>query len=69
MPKGNYAYRLAQFITSAVRTNGIKGPVSITAFGDVMQLSRSTQEVLSATGINITHVPNGLFRFHEFVIG
>ncbi|WOG97239.1 hypothetical protein DCAR_0416579 [Daucus carota subsp. sativus] len=59
LPKGNYAYRLAQCITSAVRANGIKGPISITAFGDVMQLSRSTQEVLSATGINITHVPNG----------
>ncbi|KAL8134253.1 uncharacterized protein LOC141712854 [Apium graveolens] len=59
LPRGNYAYTLAHFITSAVRTNGIKGPISITAFGDVMQLSRSTQEILSSTGINITHVPNG----------
>lgn len=63
LPKGNHAYRLAHFITSAVRANGIKGPISITAFGDVMQLSRPKQEILSATGINITHVPNGLSPF------
>ncbi|KAI3774430.1 hypothetical protein L1987_48985 [Smallanthus sonchifolius] len=52
-------YKLTQFITSAVRTVGIKGPIQITAFGDVLQLSRSNQEALSSTGINLTHIPNG----------
>ncbi|KAL8234495.1 hypothetical protein R6Q59_020595 [Mikania micrantha] len=52
-------YKVTQFITSAVRTVGIKGPIQITAFGDVLQLSRSNQEALSSTGINLTHIPNG----------
>ncbi|KAJ6777178.1 LIMKAIN B LKAP [Salix koriyanagi] len=39
--------------------NGIKGPVQITAFGDVLQLSRANQEALSSTGINLAHIPNG----------
>ncbi|KAI7748528.1 hypothetical protein M8C21_024096 [Ambrosia artemisiifolia] len=52
-------YKVTQFITSAVRSVGIKGPIQITAFGDVVQLSRSNQEALSSTGINLTHIPNG----------
>ncbi|XWS44792.1 hypothetical protein CRYUN_Cryun15aG0078800 [Craigia yunnanensis] len=45
-------------ITFAVRANGIKGPVQITAFGNILQLSRTNQEALPSTGINIAHVPN-----------
>lgn len=52
-------FRVGQSITAAVRANGIKGPVLITAFGDMLQLSRSNQEALSATGINLTHIPHG----------
>ncbi|KAJ0743774.1 putative NYN domain, limkain-b1-type, meiosis regulator and mRNA stability factor 1 [Helianthus annuus] len=52
-------YKVTHFITSAVRSVGIKGPIQITAFGDVVQLSRSNQEALSSTGINLTHIPNG----------
>ncbi|XP_076903081.1 uncharacterized protein LOC143558036 [Bidens hawaiensis] len=52
-------FKVTQFITSAVRSVGIKGPIQVTAFGDVMQLSRANQEALSSTGINLTHVPNG----------
>ncbi|XP_052111615.1 uncharacterized protein LOC107470333 [Arachis duranensis] len=51
--------KIATVITEAVRANGIKGPVHITAFGDVLQLSRSNQEALSYTGIHLAHVPNG----------
>ncbi|KAE8728284.1 hypothetical protein F3Y22_tig00004630pilonHSYRG00110 [Hibiscus syriacus] len=58
-PAGFNAIKIAQLITSAVRTNGIKGPVQITAFGDISQLSRINQEALSATGVNLSHVPNG----------
>ncbi|KAJ0238299.1 putative endonuclease or glycosyl hydrolase [Hirschfeldia incana] len=57
LPTGANVFKVAQSITSAVRINGIKGPITITAFGDVSQLSRTNQEALSATGINLTHVP------------
>ncbi|KAK8710018.1 hypothetical protein V6N13_145362 [Hibiscus sabdariffa] len=58
-PVGFNAFKISHMITSAVRANGIKGPVQITAFGDISQLSRTNQEALSATGINLSHVPNG----------
>ncbi|KAK3032190.1 hypothetical protein RJ639_035902 [Escallonia herrerae] len=59
LPFDMNAFRVAQSITAAIRTNGIKGPIQITAFGDVFQLSRRNQEALSSTGINITHIPHG----------
>ncbi|KAL1536654.1 hypothetical protein AAHA92_29269 [Salvia divinorum] len=59
VPVNGNAFRVAQSITNAIRANGIKGPIEITAFGDVMQISRTNQEALSATGINLTHVPSG----------
>ncbi|CAN7046395.1 unnamed protein product [Brassica rapa subsp. trilocularis] len=59
LPSGANVFRVAQSITAAVRFNGIKGPITITAFGDVLQLSRTNQEALSATGINLAHVPQG----------
>ncbi|CAI9766979.1 unnamed protein product [Fraxinus pennsylvanica] len=59
LPINVNVYRVAQCITNAIRANGIKGPVQITAFGDVMQLSRANQQALSATGINLSHIPSG----------
>ncbi|KAL5714926.1 hypothetical protein ACHQM5_016825 [Ranunculus cassubicifolius] len=59
IPNGVNALRVAKNITSAIRANGIKGPVSITAFGDFMQFSRATQENLSITGVSLNHVPSG----------
>ncbi|KAF8058372.1 hypothetical protein N665_1247s0002 [Sinapis alba] len=59
LPTGANVFKVAQSITAAVRFNGIKGPIKITAFGDVLQLSRTNQEALSSTGINLTHVPQG----------
>ncbi|XP_072969921.1 uncharacterized protein [Typha angustifolia] len=58
IPGGVNVFRVANRITSALRSSGIKGPVAITAFGDVAQLSRSTQEALISTGISLTHVPH-----------
>ncbi|XP_006351015.1 uncharacterized protein [Solanum tuberosum] len=58
-PAGVNVFKIAQSITAAIRANGIKGPINITAFGDVLQLSRMNQEALSSTGINLAHVPNG----------
>lgn len=59
MPCNSNVFKVAQCITNAVRANGIKGSLQITAFGDVMQISRTNQEALSSTGINLTHVPSG----------
>uniref|UniRef100_A0A1J3G7I0 Meiosis arrest female protein 1 n=1 Tax=Noccaea caerulescens TaxID=107243 RepID=A0A1J3G7I0_NOCCA len=59
LPAGANVFRVAQSITGAIRNSGIKGPIAITAFGDVLQLPRSNQEALSATGISLTHVPQG----------
>lgn len=61
LPAGANVFKVGQSIAAAVRANGIKGPVQITAFGDMLQLSRSSQEALSATGINLTHIPHGSF--------
>ncbi|KAJ4950274.1 hypothetical protein NE237_027106 [Protea cynaroides] len=59
VPAGTNVFRVTQRITSALRANGIKGPVTITAFGDVMQLSRSNSEALSSTGVCLNHIPHG----------
>ncbi|VVB18037.1 unnamed protein product [Arabis nemorensis] len=58
-PADTNVFKVSQTITSAVRFNGIKGPITITAFGDLLQLSRTNQEALFATGISFTHVPQG----------
>ncbi|KAL5224939.1 hypothetical protein ABZP36_011578 [Zizania latifolia] len=57
LPNGVDAYRVAPRVTAAVRSAGIRGPLSITAFGDVIQIARSSQENLVATGVSISHVP------------
>ncbi|KAF8657871.1 hypothetical protein HU200_059681 [Digitaria exilis] len=57
IPNGVNVCRLAPRVAAAVRAAGIRGPLSITAFGDVLQLARSSQEALAATGVSISHVP------------
>lgn len=59
LPATANVFKLAHSITGAIRNSGIKGPISITAFGDVLNLPRSNQEALSSTGISLTHVPQG----------
>lgn len=69
IPANTPAFRVPQTITAAIRANGIKGPIQITAFGDVMQMSKASQEALSSTGVNLSHVPNGFFLFlHYFCL-
>ncbi|KAF0889219.1 hypothetical protein E2562_022471 [Oryza meyeriana var. granulata] len=58
IPNGVSACRFAPRVTAALRSAGIRGPLSITAFGDVIQLARSSQEDLLTTGVSISHVPN-----------
>ncbi|XP_071674959.1 uncharacterized protein [Lolium perenne] len=57
LPPGANPCRVAPRITAALRAAGIRGPVEITAFGDVFTLRRSVQEVLAATGVAFSHVP------------
>ncbi|CAL8163259.1 unnamed protein product [Prunus armeniaca] len=59
LPAGVNVFKVSYAITTAIRTSGIKGPIQITAFGDMLQLSRANQEALSSTGVNLTHVPHG----------
>ncbi|PON44951.1 Meiosis arrest female protein [Parasponia andersonii] len=59
VPSGINVFKISHTITAAIRANGIKGPIEITAFGDMVQLSRLKQEALSSTGINLTHIPSG----------
>lgn len=61
IPSGVNAFRVPHRIISALRAHGIRGPVSITAFGDVSQLSRSTQDALYTSGVCLNHVPNCQF--------
>ncbi|XP_078434643.1 uncharacterized protein LOC144705726 [Wolffia australiana] len=58
VPNGVNAFRVSHRIISALRVHGIRGPVSITAFGDITRLSRSIQDALCASGVCLTHVPN-----------
>ncbi|KAK7330596.1 hypothetical protein VNO77_24792 [Canavalia gladiata] len=58
VPTGFDASKVAPAIMDAVRANGIKGPLTITAFGDVHSLSKANQEALAYTGIRFTHVFN-----------
>ncbi|XP_028798345.1 uncharacterized protein LOC114753793 [Neltuma alba] len=59
LPADVNGYRITHCITEALRAKGIKGPLQIKAFGDVLRLPIANQEALSSTGINLVHVPNG----------
>ncbi|XP_021713948.1 uncharacterized protein LOC110682046 isoform X1 [Chenopodium quinoa] len=59
VPNGINVFKITHGITSAIRENGIKGPVQVTAFGDVVCLSRANQEALTSTGVNLVHIPRG----------
>uniref|UniRef100_A0A453K9K6 NYN domain-containing protein n=1 Tax=Aegilops tauschii subsp. strangulata TaxID=200361 RepID=A0A453K9K6_AEGTS len=73
VPQNVNVCRVAQRVSAALRAAGVRGPLSITAFGDVVQLSRAAQEALVATGVVISHVPSScvlpshlLFRYTPF---
>ncbi|RDX69328.1 hypothetical protein CR513_51570, partial [Mucuna pruriens] len=57
VPAGVEASKVVPAITQAVRANGIKGPLHITAFGDVQQLSKPNQDALACTGVQFIHLP------------
>ncbi|CAJ1974623.1 unnamed protein product [Sphenostylis stenocarpa] len=68
VPVGVDVWDVAPAITKAVRASGIKGPLRINAFGDVMQLSKSNREALSHTGIDFTHNPGGKDNADRFLL-
>ncbi|CAN6282537.1 unnamed protein product, partial [Urochloa humidicola] len=49
--------RVAPLVSAALRAASIHGPLSITTFGDMLQLVQISQEALGATGISISHIP------------
>lgn len=68
LPADVNGYKVTRFITEALRSKGIKGPLQIKAFGDVLRLSHANQEALSSTGINLVHIPYGLSVNHVFYV-
>ncbi|TKV99451.1 hypothetical protein SEVIR_8G044400v4 [Setaria viridis] len=44
-------------LTAALRRAGIRGPVNVTAFGDVTLIPRAEREALTDTGVSLSHVP------------
>uniref|UniRef100_A0A7N0ZXM2 HTH OST-type domain-containing protein n=1 Tax=Kalanchoe fedtschenkoi TaxID=63787 RepID=A0A7N0ZXM2_KALFE len=59
LPLAANAYRIPHNITAALRANGIRGPLHISAFGNVFKLPKTTQDALSSTGITLSHIPSG----------
>ncbi|KAK4264811.1 hypothetical protein QN277_025939 [Acacia crassicarpa] len=59
LPADVNGYRITHWLTEALRAKGMKGPLQIKAFGDVLRLSTANQEALSSTGINLVHIPDG----------
>ncbi|CAL0327573.1 unnamed protein product [Lupinus luteus] len=56
LPNGINVCKIAPAIMEAVRANGIKGPLHISGFGNVLQFSKANQQALAYTGIYLTHV-------------
>jgi len=51
--------RGAQAITAAIESRGIKGPIHITAVGDMLWLPSTDQEALSLdAGVYLRHIPH-----------
>lgn len=61
-PADENVVKVAENITSAVRTNGIKGPITINGYGDLLMLSKKNQEAIFPNGISLIHVPHGWFK-------
>lgn len=59
VPVGVNVHKVSPRITFALRTSGVKGPITIYAYGDVVQISHSSQEALATSGIRLNHVPRG----------
>ncbi|RDX69329.1 hypothetical protein CR513_51571, partial [Mucuna pruriens] len=68
VPAGIDASELAPAITEAVRASGIKGPLRINAFGDVLRFSKPNQHSLPHTGIHFTHIPGGKNNADRFLL-
>ncbi|XP_078150206.1 uncharacterized protein LOC144545515 [Carex rostrata] len=59
IPTGVDADQIADRIITALRFSGIRGPVSINAFGDIgHKMSYATQDALTTSGITLVHFPH-----------
>ncbi|MQL85193.1 hypothetical protein Taro_017714 [Colocasia esculenta] len=57
VPSGVNVFQVPHRITSALRAHGIRGPVSITAFGDVSRMTHAALDALCTSGVRLNHVP------------
>lgn len=64
IPTGVDPFQVANRITSALRFNGINGPITITAYGNMLQFNPSTCDALFTTGVALKYVPSCLFLIH-----
>lgn len=60
VPKGFNVYVIAQNISSALAKMSYCGPISITAYGDILRIPLPVQGALNSTGISLNHVPAGV---------
>jgi hypothetical protein len=58
LPRRASPRHLSPRVTEALRCAGIRGPVEITAFGDVSHIPLTEQEALADTGVILSHVPS-----------
>ncbi|KAL1816482.1 hypothetical protein ACET3Z_019056 [Daucus carota] len=60
VPRGFDVYGIAQNISSALAKMSYCGPISISAYGDILRIPKPVQEALNSTGISLNHVPAGV---------
>ncbi|KAL2657369.1 hypothetical protein AAZX31_04G197500 [Glycine max] len=68
LPAGFDPSHVTPAITKAVRANGIKGPLRINAFGDLLLFSKPKLQALAHTGIHFTHIPVGKNSADRFLL-
>ncbi|KAL1194938.1 hypothetical protein V5N11_033178 [Cardamine amara subsp. amara] len=55
VPSGYEAGQVAECIKSSLEKSGFRGPVTITAYGDLQQTPEHVLRALSSTGITLKH--------------
>uniref|UniRef100_A0A1J3D4H8 NYN domain-containing protein n=1 Tax=Noccaea caerulescens TaxID=107243 RepID=A0A1J3D4H8_NOCCA len=64
VPRGCKADKIAGKIRSALVKLNYRGPISISAYGNMDHIPPSIKKTLSSTGIVLKHVHPGEFRLH-----
>ncbi|XP_071738996.1 uncharacterized protein [Rutidosis leptorrhynchoides] len=59
---------IANNVTSALKNMGYCGPISITAYGDLLQIPRNVKDALHSSGVVLYHVPEAARSCPERVV-